>query len=137
MSSSKGLPEVPDTRAQSASEVSASQVPSKKVAVKEKPKLRDTASASDAVAAREQSSTAPPAAEPSASGTAAVVSFAVSQWGEVHVDGRMQGVSPPLQELELTPGRHRIEIRNSAAQAHVITLNAKPGERIRIKHKFD
>jgi hypothetical protein len=49
----------------------------------------------------------------------------------------MQGVSPPLQELQLAPGRHRVEIRNTPAQSHVVTVDAKPGERIKIKHKFD
>jgi serine/threonine-protein kinase len=54
----------------------------------------------------------------------------------VHIDGKMQGVSPPLQEIQLAPGKHRIELRNSGAQAHVVNVDAKPGERIRIKHKF-
>ena len=67
----------------------------------------------------------------------AAVSFAIAPWGEVHVDGRMHGVSPPLQELELTPGRHRIEIRNGGFAPHVVTVNAKPGQRLRIKHKFN
>jgi serine/threonine-protein kinase len=49
----------------------------------------------------------------------------------------MQGVTPPLQELELTPGRHRIEIRNGGFAPHVVTVNAKPGQRLRIKHKFN
>ena len=67
----------------------------------------------------------------------ALVTFAVAPWGEVYVDGKMVGVSPPLQELELAPGRHRVELRNSGAQPHVTTVNARPGERVRIKHKFD
>lgn len=67
----------------------------------------------------------------------AMLSFAVSPWGEVHVNGKLQGVSPPLQELEIGPGRHRIEIRNGAAQPHVVTVNARSGEHIRIKHKFE
>lgn len=71
------------------------------------------------------------------SGDPATVSFAISPWGEVHVDGKMHGVSPPLQELSLPPGRHRIELRNSGLPSHVVTVNAKPGERLRIKHKFN
>ena len=31
------------------------------------------------------------------------VAFAVTPWGEVHVDGRMRGVSPPLQEIASPP----------------------------------
>jgi hypothetical protein len=90
------------------------------------------------VAARE-APRPPPRGEPVAAPppAPAVVTFAVAPWGEVHVDGRMVGVSPPLQDLELAPGRHRIELRNSASQPHVRTITAKPGERIRIKHKFN
>lgn len=66
----------------------------------------------------------------------AMVSFAIAPWGEVHVNGKMQGVSPPLKELQLAPGKHRIELRNTGAKPHVVNVDAKPGERIRIKHKF-
>jgi class 3 adenylate cyclase len=66
----------------------------------------------------------------------ATLHLAVAPWGEVHIDGKMQGVSPPLQEIQLAPGKHRIELRNSGAPAHVINVDAKPGERIRVKHKF-
>jgi hypothetical protein len=67
----------------------------------------------------------------------AVVSLAIAPWGEIYVDGKSRGVSPPLQEIELTPGRHRIELRNTASETHAVTVNAKPGERLRIKHKFN
>ena len=89
------------------------------------------------LAALEPPRPAPPPVEPAAPPAPAVVSFAIAPWGEVHVDGKMLGVSPPLQNLELAPGRHRVELRNTASQPHVITINAKPGERIRIKHKFN
>ena len=79
----------------------------------------------------------PPEPVPAPPPAPAAVSFAISPWGEVHVNGRMQGVSPPLQDIELTPGRHRIEIRNGAFPPHVVTVNARPGERLRIKHKFN
>jgi hypothetical protein len=69
--------------------------------------------------------------------SSAVLTLAIAPWGQVFVDGKARGVSPPVQELELTPGRHRIEVRNSASQPHAVTVNAKPGERLRIKHKFN
>ena len=72
-----------------------------------------------------------------ADGEPAMLSLAIAPWGQVYVDGRSRGVSPPLQEIELAPGRHRIEVRNSAAPTHVVTVNVKPGERLRIKHKFN
>jgi serine/threonine-protein kinase len=49
----------------------------------------------------------------------------------------MRGVSPPLQELELPPGKHRIEVKNDGSATHIVSVNAKPGERLRIKHKFN
>ena len=66
----------------------------------------------------------------------AAVSFAISPWGEVHIDGRMRGISPPLRNVDLTPGRHRIEIRNADFPPHVEIVDAKSGSRIRIRHKF-
>jgi hypothetical protein len=66
----------------------------------------------------------------------ATVSFAISPWGEVHIDGKMRGISPPLRNVDLTPGRHRIEIRNADFPPHVEIVDAKSGSRIRIRHKF-
>lgn len=66
----------------------------------------------------------------------ATVSFAISPWGEVHIDGKMRGVSPPLRNVDLTPGRHRIEIRNAKFPPHVEIVDARSGGRIRIRHKF-
>jgi hypothetical protein len=66
----------------------------------------------------------------------ATVSFAISPWGEVHIDGKMRGISPPLRNVDLTLGRHRIEIRNADFPPHVEIVDAKSGSRIRIRHKF-
>ena len=66
----------------------------------------------------------------------AAVSFAISPWGEVHIDGKMRGISPPLRNVDLTPGRHRIEIRNADFPPHVEIVDARSGGRIRIRHKF-
>ena len=67
---------------------------------------------------------------------AAVVSIAVTPWGEVYLDGRMQGVSPPLTELQVTPGKHEIEIRNMTFPAYVQSIQVKADEKVKIKHKF-
>jgi len=128
----RGLPPEPvDRRAPAGPEAGSSA--SQKSAAKEKAKARERAQSSDQGAPRTVHRTP----EVAVTSTPATVSFAVAPWGEVHVDGKMHGVSPPLQELELSPGRHRIELKNSASQPHVVTVNAKSGERIRIKHKFD
>ena len=75
-------------------------------------------------------------AEPAAAGNAGFVSFAIAPWGEIYVDGQKRGVSPPMRELELSPGQYRIEVRNTTFPAYVQTVEVEAGERIRIKHQF-
>ena len=82
----------------------------------------------------EQTSAAP---ETIASAPApATLSFAISPWGEVHINGKMHGISPPLRNVDLPPGRHRVEIKNAGFPPHVEVVDAKSGGRIRIRHKF-
>lgn len=69
-------------------------------------------------------------------GTVAVVSLVVLPWGEVYLDGRMQGVSPPLIELQVAPGKHEIEIRNANFPVFKKTIHAKVGEKIKVNHTF-
>lgn len=69
-------------------------------------------------------------------GAAAVMNLMVLPWGEVYLDGRVQGVSPPLMELQVAPGKHEIEIRNSSFPAYKQVIQVKVGERLQIKHSF-
>jgi class 3 adenylate cyclase len=64
------------------------------------------------------------------------VHFAVAPWGEVLIDGKSRGVSPPLRTLEIPAGAHTIEIRNSTFPAHVAKVEVKAGGSIRIRHRF-
>ena len=69
-------------------------------------------------------------------GAPGLVSLAVTPWGEIYLDGRMQGVSPPLAELQVLPGEHEIEIRNTTFPAYRQKFRVQASERIKIKHKF-
>jgi class 3 adenylate cyclase len=62
--------------------------------------------------------------------------LAVLPWGEVLVDGKSRGVSPPLRVLDIPAGSHTIEIRNSTFPSHVEKVNVKAGDAIRIRHRF-
>ena len=62
--------------------------------------------------------------------------LAVSPWGEVYVDGRRRGVSPPLRQVELAPGKHSIEIRNTVFSPRRQLLDVKANARLKIKHRF-
>jgi hypothetical protein len=64
------------------------------------------------------------------------VELAVAPWGEVLVDGHSRGVSPPLRVLEVAPGAHTVEIRNSTFPAHVERVQLKAGDAVRIRHRF-
>ena len=67
---------------------------------------------------------------------AATISFAISPWGEVYVNGKKHGISPPLRNVELGPGRYRVEIRNAGFPPHVEVVDVRAGGKIRIRHKF-
>ena len=69
-------------------------------------------------------------------GRAAVMSLVVLPWGEIYLDGRMQGVSPPLIELQVAPGRHELEIRNTSFPVYKQVIQVKVGEKLKIKHIF-
>jgi class 3 adenylate cyclase len=76
------------------------------------------------------------ATKPAATGGAGKVELVVTPWGEVLVNGKSRGISPPLKVVELAPGAHTIEIRNSTFRPHVQKVQVKPGEAVRIRHSF-
>ena len=69
-------------------------------------------------------------------GGGARLELIVAPWGEVLVDGKSRGISPPLRTVELSPGAHTGEIRNSTFPALKQKLQVKPGEAVRIQHRF-
>jgi hypothetical protein len=66
----------------------------------------------------------------------ATVSLGIAPWGEVYMDGNKKGVSPPLNSLQVAPGKHQIEIRNTTFPAYKQTVDLKPGEQLKIIYKF-
>jgi serine/threonine-protein kinase len=72
-----------------------------------------------------------------AGGEGASVSLLITPWGEVYIDGKKNGVSPPLRDVRIAAGKHRIEVRNTNFQSHVEMIDVKAGERITIRHKFN
>jgi len=73
---------------------------------------------------------------PGATGRPGRLELAVTPWGEVVIDGKSRGVSPPLRLLEISSGSHTIEIRNSTFPSHVEKINLKAGEAKKIQHRF-
>ena len=87
-------------------------------------------------ATAKESTPAAPVPEAKPAGPMASISLAVAPWGEVYVDGKKQGVSPPLDALSVTPGDHDIEIRNSSFAPYTLSIQVKADEQMKIRHKF-
>ena len=73
---------------------------------------------------------------PNVSTGTARLTFAVTPWGDVYLDGKKAGPSPPLIELKVSPGKHKIEIRNLNFTSYSETVNIKAKSTQKIKHIF-
>jgi class 3 adenylate cyclase len=105
-------------------------------AVRARPKASrsvERAAGREALAARgAQPVTVQTAAVPAA-GT---IQLAILPWGEVFVNGKSRGVSPPLRSVELPPGTHTVEVRNTSFPTHTRRVEVRAGEPVRIRHRF-
>ncbi|MBI3529390.1 MAG: PEGA domain-containing protein [Betaproteobacteria bacterium] len=84
---------------------------------------------------REKPATEPDA--PAAPGGTALITLAIAPWGEVYVDGDRIGVSPPVNEVEVVPGKRKIEIKNGGFPVYTQVVDVKADQKVRIKHKFN
>jgi hypothetical protein len=60
----------------------------------------------------------------------------VRPWGDVYVDGRQVGVTPPLKVLRVPSGRRLITIRNNAAPIYRRELSVTPDAKMTVRHDF-
>jgi len=100
------------------------------------------AAATPAGAAARQSSAKGASAKPEARKAEApgaapgTLNLAVVPWGEVYVNGKSRGVSPPMKNLKLPPGKYKIEIRNTNFAPRVEVVQVKSREEVAIRHLF-
>lgn len=106
--------------------------------------------------------TAPPATEPAATTTAppapaaqelaqtpaateeaakpkpvpVTVRLDIRPWGEVWINGVARGVSPPVKELKLIPGKYQVVVRNADLPPMRMTLEVRAGRPAVISHTF-
>lgn len=66
----------------------------------------------------------------------AVITFQVAPRGDIYIDGVHKGITPPLNRIEITPGHHTIELRNSAYPTLKVEVNPGPAEEMTIAHTF-
>ena len=65
-----------------------------------------------------------------------VVQLAVSPWGQVEVDGKPMGISPPLTRLTLSSGNHTITVRNTDFPAYTTTVTVDGESPLTLRHRF-
>ena len=63
--------------------------------------------------------------------------LAIKPWGEVYVDGKKVGVTPPMQKVMVKPGTRKIEVRNAGFMPFSTTVEIKPQSFLSISHQFD
>ena len=107
--------------------------------------------APDAATALREAPSSPPAASPAAAAPPVVspgsvapappvptgrVMLDIKPWGEVVIDGRARGLTPPLKILQLPEGAHRIEVRNPVGPSLVRDIRVTADGRVEISHTF-
>lgn len=66
----------------------------------------------------------------------AILTLQVKPRGEVIVDGISRGRTPPLTQIEVPPGKRRVQVRNPGSPPLDLTLDLKPGQKMTITHTF-
>ena len=65
-----------------------------------------------------------------------LVNIKVIPWGEMYLDGKMVGVTPPLHQLTLAPGAHIIEIRHPSYPTKTIQISPEDPLSETLEHYF-
>lgn len=97
------------------------------------------ASTAEAPPAPEVQEPAPPAATeeaPKPKPVPVTVRLDIRPWGEVWINGVARGISPPVKDLKLIPGKYQVVVRNADLPPLRMTLEVKPGKPAVISHTF-
>jgi hypothetical protein len=62
--------------------------------------------------------------------------LAVKPWGEVYVDGRKIGITPPLKSFDVPAGRHIVTITNSSLPIYEREVTLEPDTMFRVVYDF-
>jgi len=65
-----------------------------------------------------------------------MVQLAVAPWGQIEVDGKGAGVTPPLTQLSLPVGDHVITVRNADFAPHTATVRVTSDQPVVVRHRF-
>jgi hypothetical protein len=82
----------------------------------------------------------PAAASSTASGGSAAsgtVVFRIEPWGEILIDDKPTGVSPPLIQIGLPAGTHRVEVRHGNDAPWVAQIDVEAASPVTVSHRFE
>ena len=91
------------------------------------------AAATKADMAKADAGTKADAGKPVAQGT---LSLQINPWGDVFINGKSIGVSPPMKQYNLAPGKYKIEVKNTSFTPFVTSVEIKAKESTSIKYTF-
>jgi serine/threonine-protein kinase len=74
--------------------------------------------------------------KPAAAPATGVVQLAVTPWGQIEIDGKNAGVTPPLSQLTLAVGEHVITVRNEDFTPHTVTVRVSTDKAVTVRHRF-
>jgi eukaryotic-like serine/threonine-protein kinase len=74
---------------------------------------------------------------PAAAPAPGVLQLAVTPWGQVEVDGRAMGTTPPLTRLTLPAGSHQIVVRNGDSPAFTTSITVSEDKPVTLRHRFE
>jgi class 3 adenylate cyclase len=75
-------------------------------------------------------------ADPTKAVAQGTINFSISPWGEILINGKSIGTSPPVKQHKLAPGKYRVEVRNSTLTPFITTIDVKSKEDITVRHQF-
>jgi serine/threonine-protein kinase len=64
------------------------------------------------------------------------VQLAISPWGQIEVDGVAAGTTPPLSQLTLPTGTHRIVVRNDDFPPYTTQVTVIDDKPVTLRHRF-
>jgi eukaryotic-like serine/threonine-protein kinase len=105
--------------------------------IKPRAETTRTAAAKAKPAAKEKAPPTPAEPAPVAAAAPGVLQLAVTPWGQVEVDGRAMGTTPPLTRLTLPAGAHQIVVRNGDYPAHTVNVTVGEDKPVTLRHRFE
>src|SRR5690606_19279492 len=61
----------------------------------------------------------------------------VSPRGEIYIDGKHYGTTPPVTTVVLEPGMRQIEVRSGSRKPYLTYMMVQAGDERRIRHNFN